>query len=153
VQIRTDHYKGNNGAFDSLVQPSVTVITELNQQLEQWRCHLPPTLQFSSLSSDDTAWDLEAADRRIVNGEGHLQSSSPRANLVGHLRARYCAAKSIIYRPFAFKVLHFSPLSLRNEDYDCLRTCLLGAIWIPVASRLGIEKMCLLQNPLNPCRR
>jgi hypothetical protein len=147
--LRAHCKAGNDSSFETLVNPSSAVINELDQQLEQWRCHLPRELQFPPLSDD---WNLQAAAAGIENAN-RRSTRSPRVNLVGHLRSRYCAAKSIIYRSFAFKVLYLPPHLLCAEDYRCFRICLLGAVWIAVAARLSIERFQLLQNPLNPCRR
>ncbi|KAK7445893.1 hypothetical protein Landi51_07820 [Colletotrichum acutatum] len=85
--------------------PSHSILGELSRQIEEWKACLPVALQFETFP--------------LVEEVGLLSSRSVRPmrqRLRGHLKARYCAAKTILYRSHVHRCLHASAISALSDD-------------------------------------
>ncbi|KAK1507940.1 uncharacterized protein CCOS01_16246 [Colletotrichum costaricense] len=110
--------------------PSHSILGELSRQIEEWKACLPVALQFETFS--------------LVE-EVRLLSSHPvrpmQQRLRGHLKARYCAAKTILYRSHVHRCLHASAISaLSDED-------MLGAKVAVSSAIIGVLHGGILQEP------
>ncbi|KAM0335755.1 hypothetical protein ACHAQA_000805 [Verticillium albo-atrum] len=121
---------------------SHSMITELDRQLEEWRACLPASLNFASY----------APSEERVPPEPHRPRTTEE-RLRGFLMARYFAAKSIIYRPYIYRVLHTcAPSHLSEEDRAGARTAVGAAFMNSVSSGLLHEPLPLLFHPINVWR-
>ncbi|KLU93163.1 hypothetical protein MAPG_12101 [Magnaporthiopsis poae ATCC 64411] len=74
--------------------------------------------------------------------------------LLGFLRARYLAAKSIIHRPFLHAVLHTKGIdSVAEGDVQKAALCLRAAFAGPIHAGILGDPFPLMQLPLNPSSR
>ncbi|KPM35405.1 hypothetical protein AK830_g11153 [Neonectria ditissima] len=140
---RSSH-TGSPSAYESnnLLFPSHSVISELDRQLEEWRACLPAALQFPPYSESQEKDAPEPYQPRDIH-----------KRLLGHLMARYFAAKSIIHRPFVYRALHHGPASFLTEgDKLGARVALDSASLSVLYSGLLHEPMALLLHPINSCR-
>lgn len=124
----------------------LTIISELDRQLEVWRTHLPEILRFDNNESFDvtlTQCEPRPGGRQRPIGD----------RLLGFLRARYLAAKSIIHRPFLHAVLHAKGIdSVAEGDVQKAALCLRAAFAGPMHAGILGDPFPLMQLPLNPCR-
>ncbi|KAL8364511.1 hypothetical protein RB595_003679 [Gaeumannomyces hyphopodioides] len=127
-------------------QGHLTIISELDRQLEVWRTHLPEILRFDNNESLDvtvTQCEPRPGGRQRPIGD----------RLLGFLRARYLAAKSIIHRPFLHAVLHAKGIdSVAEGDVQKAALCLRAAFAGPIHAGILGDPFPLMQLPLNPCR-
>ncbi|KAL2812456.1 hypothetical protein BDW59DRAFT_167809 [Aspergillus cavernicola] len=120
------NYAFNNIAPSSLTassslstgfSPSLSIIDELDHQLELWRQHLPAELSFPTLAQMNPTRREDMTRRTAV----------PYERALGSLRTRYCSAKSIILRPFLYKLLNSPPQeTIPPADQENARLCLLA---------------------------
>jgi hypothetical protein len=111
-------------------------VEELKRQLNDWRCTLPPPLQW--LDSDRTTYLLYDRERNLPYsetfvGEGCSLLERPplqmyNADIVtAQLRGRFYYCQLMLFRPFLFKVLHMhDEVTKKDEEYAicCLQSCL-----------------------------
>lgn len=119
------------------------VIEELDHQLEMWRAHLPPSLQFTTIPVSE-AWALAAnAEPRTIHERLH-----------GNMQSRYYAAKAIIYRPFVYNVVTCTNVSeLPLEERRGASVAIEAALLVPLRSGLLGDPLAVLPLPVNSCRR
>ncbi|KAL4967867.1 fungal specific transcription factor domain-containing protein [Aspergillus stella-maris] len=119
---------------------TMSVIKELDHQLELWRQHLPAELAFPTLDQM-TPWQGE--------NYGSI-TTSPYDRALGTLKTRYCAAKSIILRPFLYKALHPSPHeSVSPSELEYSRLCLLAVLQAPLHQGILTNILRASQTPMN----
>lgn len=119
------------------------MIAELDRQLEEWRACLPSSLHFDQYSP---------SEERAPPGPHQPRPTEER--LRGFLKARYFAAKSIIYRPFIYRALHAThAMLLSDEEKAGARTAVGAAFMNAVSSGLLHEPLTLLFHPINVWRR
>jgi hypothetical protein len=127
-----------------MAAPIASIIQELDHQLESWRTHLPPSLLFPNI--DELPLEYE-----------HMLTPfkrSVREKLLGFLKARYCAAKAIIFRAFVYKILHVDDAnSITEEDKRGAEISLRAAIQGPLHAGVLWDSFATTQVPINPCRR
>ncbi|CAH0028949.1 unnamed protein product [Clonostachys rhizophaga] len=100
----------NEERFNAVFSANERIIEELDRQLEEWRNCLPAGLNFSSYSPSQEPPPLtEPHEPRSIDDR-----------LRGHLLARYYVAKSILHRPFLYRVLHFEHNASLITDNDRL---------------------------------
>lgn len=122
---------------------SRSLINELNYQLEEWRTHLPPGLQFAPYSISAPLPNLEPYQIRPTD-----------ERLRGHLMTRYFAAKSIIHRPFIYRALHCDNVDhLSDEDRLGAQVAVSTANLSMYYSGMLHEPLALLLHPINSWRR
>ncbi|KAK1705278.1 hypothetical protein BDP67DRAFT_604593 [Colletotrichum lupini] len=119
-----------DSTIERVQPPSHSILGELSRQIEEWKACLPVALQFETFS--------------LVE-EVRLLSSHPvrpmQQRLRGHLKARYCAAKTILYRSHVHRCLHASAISaLSDED-------MLGAKVAVSSAIIGVLHGGILQEP------
>jgi hypothetical protein len=119
---------------------------ELDRQLEVWRMHLPESLRFPGADSLQLPPGALAAPfgfrRRPVD-----------ERLLGFLKARYCAAKTLTHRPFVYAVLHAEDRdSVPDETPQKAALYLRSALMGPIHAGILDDPFPLMQLPLNPCR-
>jgi hypothetical protein len=74
--------------------------------------------------------------------------------LLGFLKARYCAAKALIYRSFIYRILHAEdPDSISDDDRRGAELSLRAAIAGPVYAGILWDNLKTIEKPINPCRR
>ncbi|KAM6507134.1 hypothetical protein FALCPG4_018519 [Fusarium falciforme] len=119
------------------------LIHELDRQLEEWRNCLPDALKFPI---DSTLTNEICAARK--------QPRSSSQKLVGHLAARYFAAKSVLYRPFLYHVL-IEGLRQESSEEDRRGACTAveAGLKCVVFSGVLTDPIPLLFHPINTCRR
>ncbi|KAL4797552.1 hypothetical protein BDV19DRAFT_387355 [Aspergillus venezuelensis] len=119
---------------------SISVIKELDHQLELWRQHLPADLAFPTLDQM-TPWQ----------SDNHANlTTSPYDRALSTLKARYCAAKSIILRPFLYKALHPSPHeTVSPTELEYSRLCLLAVLQAPLHQGILTNILRASQTPMN----
>ncbi|RSL50764.1 hypothetical protein CEP53_008691 [Fusarium sp. AF-6] len=119
-----------------------SIIHELDRQLEEWRVCLPSGLEFSAYSEAQQMDDQNFTQIRPIH-----------ERLRGNLMARYFAAKSIIHRPFIYRVLHCEHGSmLSEEDQIGAQTAIGSAFRCTFYSGIFHEPLPLLLHPINSCR-
>ncbi|KAK1726375.1 uncharacterized protein BDZ83DRAFT_574790 [Colletotrichum acutatum] len=94
-----------DSTVERVQSPSHSILGELSRQIEEWKACLPVALQFETFP--------------LVEEVGLLSSRSVRPmrqRLRGHLKARYCAAKTILYRSHVHRCLHASAISALSDD-------------------------------------
>ena len=114
------------------------VIQELDHQLEMWRAHLPPSLQFANVTVSD-AWAL------AVNAEPRTIHQ----RLRGNVQSRYYAAKAIIYRPFVYNIVNCDEIRELSPD-EGASIAIEAALLVPLQSGLLCDRLALLPLPINP---
>lgn len=118
-------------------------IEELNRQLEEWREGLPDCLEFPAYSSSQDV------------STGPFEPRPAEERLRGHLMARYYHIKSILYRPFIYRALHYDYTStmLSEEDLEGARIAVRSSFLSTYHSGLFHEPLPLVLNPLSSWRR
>lgn len=120
---------------------SSLIMYELDHQLEIWRDHLPESLKF----------DTQADPSLLIGPE---VSRTMHEKLVGTLKTRYFAAKAIIFRPFAYKVLHNDDATTpTDDDIAGAKISLESALQVPLQAGLLCDNLRLVPLLLNPSRR
>ncbi|KAB5546908.1 hypothetical protein GE09DRAFT_1288638 [Coniochaeta sp. 2T2.1] len=119
-----------------------SVISELDRQLEEWRACLPANLLFAGYAPS------------LDTGVTELDGSRPtHERVMRSLKARYFAAKSIIYRPSLYRLLHHVETEpLPNEDMAGARIAVHAALLSVRESGLLYEPIGLLLHPINSWR-
>ncbi|KAH6692476.1 hypothetical protein F5X68DRAFT_273725 [Plectosphaerella plurivora] len=121
---------------------SHSMIAELDRQLEEWRACLPSSLHFDQYSP---------SEERAPPGPHQPRPTEER--LRGFLKARYFAAKSIIYRPFIYRALHATHAMLLSDEEKAGARAAVGAAFMnAVSSGLLHEPLTLLFHPINVWR-
>jgi hypothetical protein len=121
---------------------ALTMISELDNQLESWRSHLPQTIQVDFESNYGTHVMTE---RRV---------RSVREKMIGTLKARYFAAKAILFRPLVYRILHKAHLeSFSHEETSGAAIALEAALQVPLCSGLLCDNLRLVPLLINPSRR
>ncbi len=115
---------------NSIKAPTSSIIYELDHQLETWRSHLPPRLIFASIDSLPT-WQFSSMIEP--------QQRPTRDKLLGFIKARYCAAKAIIFRSFVHKILHAHEGGNEEQDILGVRICLKAALHGPLSASAQME--------------
>jgi hypothetical protein len=128
----------------SIMATPPSIIYELDHQLETWRSHLPPRLIFASIDSLPT-WQHSSMIEQ--------QQRSTRDKLLGFIKARYCAAKAIIFRSFVYKILHAHDGDIDEQDIRGAKICLEAALNGPLSAGILCDSFRSMQSPINPCRR
>ncbi|CAH0043346.1 unnamed protein product, partial [Clonostachys solani] len=130
--------------FSTVFSANERIIEELDRQLEEWRNCLPAGLNFSSYSPSQEPPPLtEPREPRSIDDR-----------LRGHLLARYYVAKSILHRPFLYRVLHFEHNATLITDNDRLgaTVAIHSAFLSTLHSGLFHEPLPLLLHPINSWR-
>jgi hypothetical protein len=123
---------------------SMSIIEELDHQLELWRQHLPTELAFPTLAQMNP-WQHEDLTRR--------RAASPFERATGALRARYCAAKSIILRPFLYTLLNSPPHgSIPARDQENAQLCMLAALQAVLRQGILRDSIRAIPMPVNLIR-
>ncbi|KAH8890265.1 hypothetical protein GQ53DRAFT_807397 [Thozetella sp. PMI_491] len=130
-----------SGAGDTVLSPPQSLISELDRQLEEWRACLPPSLEFSP-------YVLFQSKEPTVPGP-----PSTNERLKGNLMARYFAAKSILHRPFLYRVLHNADFSrLSQRDMTGAQIAIDSAFQSFLHNRLLQDSLPVLVHPINAWR-
>jgi hypothetical protein len=123
-QRKTDPLlKENPYQPDSVIDnPPTKLIIELSRQLNAWREHLPPALNWKDEDEPDfTAHPIRAAAWQLAM----LRDQSVPAVLDNSvvlnasLRTRYKYAQYLILRPYIYRVLHFPNASTEEDIQGC----------------------------------
>ncbi|KAJ0417132.1 hypothetical protein BJY00DRAFT_316248 [Aspergillus carlsbadensis] len=123
---------------------SMSIIEELDHQLELWRQHLPTELAFPTLAQMNP-WQHEDLTRR--------RAASPFERATGALRARYCAAKSIILRPFLYTLLNNPPReSIPARDQENAQLCMLAVLQAVLRQGILRDSIRAIPMPVNLIR-
>ncbi|KAL3447521.1 hypothetical protein BJX65DRAFT_92268 [Aspergillus insuetus] len=123
---------------------SMSIIEELDHQLELWRQHLPTELAFPALAQMDP-WQHEDLTRR--------RAASPFERATGALRARYCAAKSIILRPFLYTLLNSPPDGgIPARDQENAQLCMLAVLQAVLRQGILRDSIRAIPMPVNLIR-
>jgi hypothetical protein len=123
---------------------SMSIIEELDHQLELWRQHLPTELAFPTLAQMNP-WQHEDLTRR--------RAASPFERATGALRARYCAAKSIILRPFLYTLLNSPPHeSIPSRDQEKAQLCMLAVLQAVLRQGILRDSIRAIPMPVNLIR-
>lgn len=124
--------------------PPIRVMSELARQLEVWRDLLPEPLQWRDEKKlEFPVWDAQGNSRQVAFAE--KAEGMPREYgmsldiLTAQLRSRYYYARSMIYRPFVYKCLHFYGLT-SQEEREGAAMCLNSALMWPIALAPPSEK-------------
>ncbi|KAK1690066.1 hypothetical protein BDP55DRAFT_544682, partial [Colletotrichum godetiae] len=139
--------KGNEALWseshcERVQSPSHSIVGELNRQIEEWKACLPADLQFETLPLADEVELLSPRSLRPM-----------RQRLRGHLKARYCAAKTILYRSHVYRCLHPSGSSaLSDEDVQGAKIAISSAIIGVLHGGILQEPFGLLLFPINSWR-
>ncbi|KAF5516042.1 Echinocandin B biosynthetic cluster transcription factor ecdB [Colletotrichum siamense] len=126
---------------ERLVIPTPSVLYELNRQIEEWKQCLPSAFQFSDLTLSDEVRIASQTDKR-----------SMQERLKGHLKARYHAAKTILYRPHVHRVIHSSGVDAADYELDCAKTAIASALIGILHGGIMHEPFQLLLFPINSWR-
>uniref|UniRef100_A0A8H7K723 Xylanolytic transcriptional activator regulatory domain-containing protein n=1 Tax=Bionectria ochroleuca TaxID=29856 RepID=A0A8H7K723_BIOOC len=135
----------NSPAFDRpsmFLSASRSRIEELNRQLEEWREGLPDCLEFPAYSSSQDV------------STGPFEPRPAEERLRGHLMACYYHIKSILYRPFIYRALHYDYTStmLSEDDLEGARIAVRSSFLSTYHSGLFHEPLPLVLNPLSSWR-
>ncbi|KAL2827665.1 hypothetical protein BJY01DRAFT_255626 [Aspergillus pseudoustus] len=123
---------------------SMSIIEELDHQLELWRQHLPTELSFPTLAQMNP-WQHEYLTRH--------RTASPFERAVGALRARYCAAKSIILRPFLYTLLNSPPQeNISARDQENAQLCMLAVLQAVLRQGILRDSIRAIPMPVNLIR-
>ncbi|KAF4831150.1 Echinocandin B biosynthetic cluster transcription factor ecdB [Colletotrichum tropicale] len=126
---------------ERLVTPTPSVLYELNRQIEEWKQCLPSAFQFSDLTLLDEVRIASQTDKR-----------SMQERLKGHLKARYHAAKTILYRPHVHRVIHSSGIDASDYEVECAKTAIASALIGILHGGIMHEPFQLLLFPINSWR-
>ena len=115
--------------------PPTKLISELSRQLQAWRQHLPPALNWddddlqhgAERATSPTAWQPtgleEPAEFNLLDSKTVLNAS---------LRTRYTYAQYLMWRPYIYKALHF-PNAITEEDLQgCREAFKVSVLWFPI---------------------
>ncbi|VUC37968.1 unnamed protein product [Clonostachys rosea] len=130
--------------FNAVFSANKRIIEELDRQLEEWRNCLPAGLNFPSYSPLQEPPPLtEPHEPRSIDDR-----------LRGHLLARYYVAKSILHRPFLYRVLHSEHNATMITENDRLgaTVAIHSAFLSTLHSGLFHEPLPLLLHPINSWR-
>ncbi|RDW61744.1 fungal specific transcription factor domain-containing protein [Aspergillus mulundensis] len=123
---------------------SMLMIEELDHQLELWRQHLPAELTFPTLAHMNPWQDEDLTTRR---------AASPYERAIGALRARYCAAKTIILRPFLYTLLNTPPQStIPATAHENAKLCLLATFQAVLRQGILRDSIRAIPMPINLIR-
>ncbi|KAL4779188.1 hypothetical protein BJX76DRAFT_98373 [Aspergillus varians] len=123
---------------------SMSIIKELDHQLELWREHLPTELAFPTLAQMNP-WQREGLTKR--------RAASPSDRAIGALKARYCAAKSIILRPFLYELLNSPPQEgIPASSQEIARLCLLAVLQAALHQGILRDSIRGIPMPINLIR-
>ncbi|KAE9581848.1 hypothetical protein CGMCC3_g2331 [Colletotrichum fructicola] len=126
---------------ERLVTPNPSVLYELNRQIEEWKQCLPSAFQFSDLTLSDEVRIASQTDKR-----------SMQERLKGHWKARYYAAKTILYRPHVHRVIHSSRIDASDYEVECAKTAIASALIGILHGGIMHEPFQLLLFPINSWR-
>ncbi|KAF0328447.1 C6 zinc finger protein, partial [Colletotrichum asianum] len=126
---------------ERLVTPTPSVLYELNRQIEEWRQCLFSAFQFSDLTLSDEVQIASQTDKRSMV-----------ERLKGHLKARYHAAKTILYRPHVHRMIHSSGIAASDYEVECAKTAIASAPIGILHGGIMHEPFQLLLFPINSWR-
>ncbi|CAI0641127.1 unnamed protein product, partial [Colletotrichum noveboracense] len=126
---------------ERLVTPTPSVLYELNRQIEEWKQCLPSSFQFSDFILSNEVRIASQTDKR-----------SMQERLKGHLKARYNAAKTILYRPHVHRVIHSSRIDASDYEVECAKTAIASALIGILHGGIMHEPFQLLLFPINSWR-
>ncbi|KAN0120118.1 hypothetical protein V8E51_002326 [Hyaloscypha variabilis] len=127
----------------SKISANTSILEELDHQLEGWRTHLPPHLHFPSIDA------LLMQDAEMLQP----RSRTAQEKLLGFLKARYCAAKALIYRPSLYRIIHAKDSDgISEDDRRGAELSLRAAIVGPVYAGILWDNLKTIEKPINPCR-
>lgn len=102
--------------------PPTKLISELWRQLQAWRQHLPPALNWND---DDLRRDTEPAttptawQHAVPDEPAEFNLLDSRTVLNASLQTRYKYAQYLMWRPYIYKVLHFPNLITEEDIQGC----------------------------------
>ncbi|KAH0436025.1 hypothetical protein CcaCcLH18_04558 [Colletotrichum camelliae] len=126
---------------EKLVTPSPSVLYELNRQIEEWRQCLPFAFQFDDHALADEVQIASQIDKRTMQEK-----------LKGNLKARYHAAKTILYRPHVHRVIHSSEMAASDYEVAGAKIAISSALTGILHGGILHEPFQLLLFPMNSWR-
>lgn len=121
--------------------PSPSVLYELNRQIEEWRQCLPFAFQFDDHALADEVQIASQIDKRTMQEK-----------LKGNLKARYHAAKTILYRPHVHRVIHSSEMAASDYEVAGAKIAISSALTGILHGGILHEPFQLLLFPMNSWR-
>jgi hypothetical protein len=102
--------------------PPRTLILELARQLYAWREHLPTALNWNDENPDigiEVPTTPGAWQQTVLGEPSGPTLLDTKVVLHASLRTRYKYAQYLIWRPYIYKMLHFSNLSTDEDLHGC----------------------------------